>query len=270
MMLLKPCIKRASYLKSFALTAFLVLQGCTIAPESPEKSLSTVGQDIVDMVDVNSGVKEAPDADGKTLAVGNNIEKNSVNRYLVQAEQRLATVSVEDKAKYNRALMLMKDKKWQAAELLFDQVLTAQPTLSGAYVNKALIVMNTSEIKVTDDLIKAKRYVSKAISINPINPYAHQVNARIARLTGDFAQAELSYRQALDIWPNYPEAHINYAVLLELYRGRFLEARQHYLAYLALTPDDELAKRWLAGVELKIRRAGIEIPADNIATQGKD
>ena len=70
-------------------------------------------------------------------------------------------------------------------------------------------------------------------------------------------EAENYYRKALDIWPQYPEAQMNLAILLELYRGRFLEARKYYLSYLTQVPEDQQAQRWLAGLDIKIKRAGV-------------
>ena len=93
-----------------------------------------------------------------------------------------------------------------------------------------------------------------------MNPYAYQMKGRVARLTGDFEQAEKSYLKALDIWPEYPEAQVNLAILLELYRGRLLDARKYYSSYLELQADDQQVQRWLAGVEIKIKRAGLVLP----------
>ena len=64
----------------------------------------------------------------------------------------------------------------------------------------------------------------------------------------------------MTLWPQYPQAQLNLAILLELYRGKLLQARQYYLAYLANKSNDEQAKRWLAGVEIKIQRAGLTLP----------
>jgi len=52
--------------------------------------------------------------------------------------------------------------------------------------------------------------------------------------------------------PNYPQAHLNAAVLFELYRGKFIQAKTHYQAYLALKPNDKQTQKWLAGLEIKL------------------
>ena len=133
-------------------------------------------------------------------------------------------------------------------------VLALQPKLSGAYVNKALIAIQQKNFSL------ANKQLDKALAVNPINPHAYEIKARIARLNGHFEQAEINYLNALDIWPAYPEAQVNLAILLELYRGRLLDAHKYYSSYLVLQGDDKQVQRWLAGVEIKIKRAGLVLP----------
>jgi tetratricopeptide (TPR) repeat protein len=248
-----PCIKRFGVTQVVVVLA--LLQGCSSlgntekqAPENVE-SLNRTAIDTVEAF-----VSEKPVTDEITSLDSAPIKSNV---YLEQAQQRLRDVPVPVLTKYQRALLLMKNKAWPAAEKLFDQILVSQPQLSGAYVNKALIAFNK------DDLDHANDSLNKALAINSKNPYAHQLQGQVARLKGQFVQAEKSYLAALTIWPDYPEAQINLAILLELYRGRLLDARKYYISYLALRPDDEQVQRWLAGVELKIKRAGLTLPKEN-------
>jgi len=228
------------------------MQGCSslvgTEKQAPE-DLDSLGKNIVDMVDVPANEKQVM---GELSTITSPQLKQ--NLYLEQAQKRLADVPVQVLAQYKQALLLMKNKKWQAAEELFDQLLISQPQLSGAYVNKALIGVHE------DDLKRANKHLNKALTVNPINPYAHQLKGQVARLNGQFPQAEKSYLEALRIWPDYPEAQINLAILLELYRGRLLDARKYYTSYLVLQPDDVQVQRWLAGVEIKIKRAGLVVP----------
>ncbi len=253
MMLLMPFISRLSWIikvKSFVV--LMLLQGCSSLEDNEKNGpddLDSLGKDIVDMVDVPASDKKVVD-DIVSMAP----PKHKTNLYLEEAQQHLADVPVQIQATYQQALALMKNKQWQAAEKLFDQILVTQPQLSGVYINKALIAVNQQALS------RASEHVDKALAVNPMNPYAHQLKGKISRLTGQFSQAEKSYLAALAIWPTYPEAQINLAILLELYRGRLLDARKYYAAYLALQPDDIQVQRWLAGVEIKIKRAGLILP----------
>jgi len=219
--------------------------------KTPE-SLETLRKEITDLVAVPPSLES-----GQLSNVEGNYTRSAAskrNRYLDQKQARLANVSAAVIEKYQYALSFMKNKQWQKAEQLFDQILAIQPELSGAYVNKALIAIQKKEFSLAD------KQAEHALAVNPINPYAHQIKARVARLTGNFEQAEKSYLKALDIWPEYPEAQLNLAILLELYRGRFLDARKYYLQYLATQTEDIQVQRWLAAVEIKIKRAGLTIP----------
>jgi len=252
----------------YTMTIVLVLvwlQGCSNITKNESKAekqtpetLRSLSKGITDLVDVQTAnAKLSTGAYGIVEA-----STSTRNWYLEQKQARLANVPGYVIVKYKEALALMKNKEWQNAELLFDQVLALQPQLSGVYVNKALIAIQQK------DLSLANKQLDKALVVNPINPYAYEIKARVARLNGHFELAEKNYLNALDIWPAYPEAQVNLAILLELYRGRLLDAHKYYSSYLALKVDDQQVKRWLAGVEIKIKRAGLELPekaADNLS-----
>ncbi|UJF21184.1 tetratricopeptide repeat protein [Shewanella sp. OMA3-2] len=241
------------------LTALLViimvmlLQSCASAPDSANSntdkgSLGSLGKDIVGMVDT----KPSRENNSNSHIISNSTQ----NRYLEQVDIKLANVPKSVISQYQQAIELMRRQQWQAADKMLDKVITAQPQLSGAYVNKALSALQQDNIAAANSLL------DKAILVNADNPYAHQIKASLLRTQGQYEQAEQHYRSALAIWPQYPEAQVNLAILLELYRGQYLEARQYYLAYLANQSDNQQVKRWLAGVEIKMQRAGLIIPAD--------
>jgi len=266
MILLTTCINRLGFtLKAESkavhiMTLFLILvllQGCSNTTENeggsekqtPE-TLAALSKELTDLVDV-------PNANGQLSADKTGLleaSKNKRNDYLEQKQVRLANVPLYVIEKYKQALALMTNKEWLKAEQLFDQVLVSQPQLSGAYVNKALIAIQQKNSS------RANKQLNKALAVNPLNPYAYEIKGRIARLNGHFKQAEQNYLKALDIWPEYPEAQVNLAILLELYRGRLLDAHKYYSAYLALQTDDQQVQRWRAGVEIKIKRAGLVLP----------
>lgn len=178
----------------------------------------------------------------------------AINLYLQQQAQHPVIVPEKVLANYQQALSLMKGKKWQQAHAMFDQVIVQQPNLSGSYVNKAIIAKQTGELE------QAQKLLTTAISINKLNLYAHHLQGQIYRLQGEFGKAEESYLAAIAIWPDFAEAHVSMAVLLELYRGRLIDAHNYYRSYLLLNRDDEEVKRWQAGLEIKIKRAGLKIP----------
>lgn len=176
------------------------------------------------------------------------------NLYLEQQESNPLIIPEKTQNDYKQAINLMEEKKWSKAEVLLDQIILTQPKLSGSYVNKAIIAKQQNKLE------QAQLLLNQAIKINKLNLYAHHEQGQIYRLQGQFIKAEDSYLAALAIWPNFAEAHVSMAILLELYRGRLLEAYTYYRSYLVLVPDDEEAKRWQAGLAIKIKRAGLELP----------
>ncbi|MDD8058565.1 tetratricopeptide repeat protein [Shewanella metallivivens] len=247
-------IKQSAFIAFFCVT---LLASCSTAPNSNDantpnlaESSDTAEKNIVDMVNITH-----KDANHTLTAIADKQDQRNV--YLEQAPQRLAEVPAAVLAQYQQAINAMKNQQWQNANSLFDHVIAAQPQLSGAYVNKAIIAINQQAFEQADTLL------DQAIKANSSNPYAHQIKANLARQQGQYAQAEQGYLTALALWPQYPQAQINLAILLELYRGKLLQARQFYLAFLANQPDDEQAKRWLAGVEIKIQRAGLTLPENS-------
>lgn len=178
----------------------------------------------------------------------------AINLYVQQQVNNPVIVAADVRKDYQKALALMEKKKWQQASELFDKVITKQPQLSGSYVNKALIA------KKQDKLAQAQLLLKKAVTVNKLNLYAYHLQGQIYRQQGEFDKAEQSYLSALKVWPDFAEAHASMAILLELYRGRLLDAYAYYDSYLQLKPGDEEIQRWQAGLSIKIKRAGLTIP----------
>ena len=178
----------------------------------------------------------------------------AINKYVQQ--QSLSPIVIPEKVMkdYQEALSLMEKQQWSPAEALFDKVIIAQPQLSGSYVNKAIIA------KQQGKLAQANKLLNKAIEANSLNLYAHHLQGQVYRLQGEFDKAEQHYLAALAIWPDFAEAHASMAILLELYRGRLLDAYGYYYSYLVLKSDDDEVKRWQAGLAIKIKRAGLAVP----------
>ncbi|MBO9488842.1 tetratricopeptide repeat protein [Endozoicomonas sp. G2_1] len=182
------------------------------------------------------------------------------SEYLVAKEQALANTSAEVQARYKAGVEAMESQQWQLAEQIFTELVLSEsritevsagqgdlaPSFAGAYLNLAIIAEQQGDPQ------RAQAYVNQALKANPLNPYAHNFNGVLARQRGDFALAQKSYQQALSSMPNYQQAHLNLAILAELYQGDFVLAKQHYQAYLAIVSDDKKVQRWLAVLELKL------------------
>lgn len=222
-------------------------------------SINSVDDNNSDMVD--SSVNSLPQLNENPLNI--NLAQQQGNSFSEKKDEKMQDVPLVVIEIYNKAIRSMTKKNWQAASDLFDQVIVKQPQLSGSYVNKALIAKHQQHVK------KAREYIDKAISVNHLNPYAHHIKGQLLKSEGDFLQAEQSYLTALNIWPNYAEVHVSMAVLLELYRGKLLDAYRYYQSYLVLQPKDIEVQRWFAGLKIKLKRAGLTPVSNKSKTENK-
>ena len=230
----------------------LGLSACSLSDQSTESAvdeqhgpekLKAIAQSLVDetkLGEVSSGIYEqSTPLEQLTIA-----EKNSEylrNRLLVMQATPKAVKDL-----YQSAVAAMQQENFTKANQLFLQVVDLRPELAGSYLNLAIIAQKTQQ------LARADKYLAQALQANPLNPYAHNLNGLLARERGDFELAEISYLKALKSLPTYADAHLNLAILSELYRGKLSLAQRHYQAYLSINKQDKQVERWLAGLTLKI------------------
>lgn len=80
------------------------------------------------------------------------------------------------------------------------------------------------------------QHYKRALQLRPDYPEAHNNLAVVLRRAGDHEAAAIHYREALRLRPAYPEAHYNYALLLEAI-GSPAGAADHYRQALAVRPE---------------------------------
>ncbi len=79
-------------------------------------------------------------------------------------------------------------------------------------------------------------FYRRALDLKPDYPEAHNNLAILLRNNGDLTGAAQSYREALRLRSGHPEAHYNYAILLEA-RGSIGGAIEHFREALRLRPE---------------------------------
>lgn len=152
--------------------------------------------------------------------------------------------------------LLAQGKQTQAKQILLT-LETHCSSCSGVLFNLGLIYRSSGELD------SAKHYLHRATQTNGDNLEAWNELGILHRETGDFAAAENCYQQALQRWPSYPEAHLNLAILYELYMGRLSDSLDHYIQYQKLTADDESIdkrerrrlKGWIALLERQLQQS---------------
>ncbi|GAA6172716.1 hypothetical protein NBRC116592_23860 [Colwellia sp. KU-HH00111] len=264
-----PSLSKYSISLLLVLTFFI--SGCSSTDEK-QYDLKRFSKELADLVGLPLFEQERTTQVTPSINHTKLLLSGTKNAYLAQEAHLMKGVSNEVINIYQQARQLMAQKKWTQATALFQQVISKHPNLSGSYVNQALIhIAQSHQLTKQEDkqhnnqrakqLEQAQLWLDKAIQINSLNPYAHFYKGELLQQQGKFQQAEQYYSNALAIWPGYSQAQLNMAILLELYRGKLLEAYPYYSAYLASHGDDQQVQRWQAGLAIKIKRAGLHLPA---------
>ena len=162
-----------------------------------------------------------------------------------------AEISAATRSSFAAATAAMRAQQWREAETQLQQIARAQPQLSGAHLNLALLYAQT------DRNSDAEAEFKQAIAVNADNLQARDQYGIWLRTQGRFKDAETIYLQTLQRQSAHADTHLNLGVLYDLYLGRPAQALEHYQQYLALKGEDEQATRvksWVA--DLERRKAG--------------
>jgi lipopolysaccharide biosynthesis regulator YciM len=168
-------------------------------------------------------------------------------------------VKKESIAKYIDATRAFKQKQYEQAEKLSQELTTEDKSLSGPWI---LIGDIATEQKNYD---KAIASYEKAIVQNSKNINAYLRLAKTRRLKGQFLEAQNTYAKSLALWRDCPEAHLNLAILYDIYLNHPLRAQKHMEAYQYLTGgEDKTVEKWLVEIQ---KRTGV--PASLIIDKKK-
>ena len=145
---------------------------------------------------------------------------------------------------YELALEAMQAEQYSEAIVMFKEVAKQDSRLSGPWINIAIAYRKIG------DLEKADQAIQKAMMANPENPYAYNQAGIIKRMQGKFSESQVLYEKALAEYPDYANAHLNLAILCDLYLQKIVCAREHYQAYQLLdNNEDKKVIAWLNNLE---------------------
>lgn len=164
------------------------------------------------------------------------------NPYLLQKGKIDKEVVLE----FIAARKAIKAKQYDQAKAALEAITQQDKALAGPWVLLGQIALEQKD----QDL--AKQHFSKAIATNPLNVNAYLPLALIEREQGHFIEAQNIYTQALKVWKDFPEAHLNLAILYDIYLNDALQAQQHMEAYVFLTEEDDAqVNRWLEEIQAR-------------------
>ena len=153
-----------------------------------------------------------------------------------ESEQR----GSEQQEKFEQGIKALAAGDLEQARRLFSDITRQNPTLSGPHANLALIDFRQK------DLQQALVRINRAIELNPSSHQAFHLRAQILLQQGEIKKARDDYQQAIDLNPEYLNAHYNLALLYDIYLQEIALAIDHYTIYLSLLGEkDETIEEWL-------------------------
>ena len=168
-------------------------------------------------------------------------ERKSTGKILAQPDFR---INKKTAAAYNEALKHMRAKNYDTAILQMKKVAQMDERISGPWVNIGMAHKNLGDVN------KARTAFNQALKINPNNPFALNQLAILNREDGKFDLAEKLYMKALSTYPDYKNAHLNLAILCDVYLRKIDCALGHYQEYLNLSGgQDKQVTAWMAQLE---------------------
>lgn len=166
----------------------------------------------------------------------------------VKAEQPVAP---EIRRPYDRALAALQAGNHKEAETVLLELTRKYPDLSGPFANLGIVYQRTGRSAEAVAMFK------KAIAINPEQPAYYNQLGIVHRGAGRFAEAQRAYTNALEVDANYPLAHLNLAILYDLYLGEPGKAMTHYRRYGELYPADrQQVEKWIVDLQQRTRKTG--------------
>lgn len=187
-------------------------------------------------------VKESSSRLNQTQEISTTV---SINPYLDRATVAPAA-ALEQFDKANQALA---SSDWALAEEELHRIIETYPEFSGPYLSLALLY------RTSGNSDQAERYFREAFDRNSNNVHAYNQYGVFLREQGRFMEAEHAYQRALAVWPQFPEANINLAILYDLYMGRLSLAVEYYSIYRDLQeqPDRRLAG-WIVDAQRRLEK----------------
>jgi Flp pilus assembly protein TadD len=170
-----------------------------------------------------------------------------------------APVSPAVQRAYDDARKALRAGKIDDAERGFRALTQSNPELGGPHANLALIYRQSGKLP------EAVAALEKAVSANPRQPIYYNQLGIAYRQHGQFDKARDAYERAIALDPNYASAHLNLAILHDLYLWDGKRALELYDRYLALSPGgDATVTKWVA--DLKNRKQ----PAITVSKKEKE
>ncbi len=224
-------------IKLLLATITLSLAGCASGPKKPKIDLALDKTAQVEIIDASRYIPRRS-IDEET---GMLIPYTAMPNPYTQQKGRIKPQSVK---RFVAARRAFQDGRYSQAKQQLDQLLEGDQTLSGPWILLGDIAQKEKKLD------QAMKNYARAIEVNSANVNAYLRLAKLQRKQGLFLQAQNTYAKALSEWKDFPEAHLNLAILYDLYLNKSLLAQKHLEAYQFLTYGENLkAGKWLSEIQ---------------------
>lgn len=155
------------------------------------------------------------------------------------------------KKQFAQAVASMQAGQDQLATTLFTVIAKQHPQLASPHTNLGILLFREGQ------MAEAEAAFKDALQRDDKDFVAANYLGMIYRNLGRFADAQAAYERALAAKPDYAYAHLNLAILYDLYLGDLSKALDHYQQYQqsAGDPDQQLSG-WLADLQQRMNSAG--------------
>ncbi|MET1253650.1 tetratricopeptide repeat protein [Aliikangiella maris] len=204
------------------LTLVCLLSACTHVPtrssaeESPSESSQT-GDPLIGQDNITTDSQQTP---GQQTSGQSEVFEKAVDPMQVKIPKQLQQA-------YQQTNLLISENYQKAIEKL-QQLQSQYPGQSGPSYRIARIYYQQ---KLWD---KALKSLEKCLIINPQNYYALNLKGMVLREQGAFNLALQAYQQAIKVYPDHVESHLNLAILADIYLYDLPLALAHYENYRLL------------------------------------
>jgi len=155
------------------------------------------------------------------------------------------------KAQFAMAVKAMKAGKDELAISLFTVLAKQNPQLASPYTNLGILFYRQGRLAEAEAALKA------SLQRDGKDYVAANYMGMTYRASGRFNDARLAYDQALAAKPDYAYAHLNLAILYDLYLGDLTKALDQYQQYGQLADDtDPQLAGWLTDLEQRMKTTG--------------
>lgn len=163
-----------------------------------------------------------------------------------EQQQQAAAQAALLQQEYEQALTSMRQGNYPLAIKELAAFAENHPEHAGPYVNLGILYHKMNRLEA------AEQALSKAVSLNPNNAMAQNRLGMVYREMGRFNDARAAYDNAIAADENYADAHLNLAILHDLYLLDGARALQLYSQYQKMTGEsDAQVAMWI--MELKQR-----------------